>query len=380
MIYFDNAATSFPKAPGVSDCVKKFIDEKCFNVGRGAYAAAFETEQIVFETRELLADFFHAQKGKSVIFTCGLTQSLNAALFGLLKGGDKAITSSMEHNAVLRPLWQLKKQGVGVDFAPCNADGEVCLSALEGMLKNSPKVLVMTHASNICGAVMPLFEIGELCKKYGVLFALDAAQTGGVIDIDMERDNIDVLCFSGHKGLLSLQGVGGYILSERAASMLEPFVFGGTGSLSHSLEMPRHLPDRFEAGTPNLVGIAALNCSLKYIIKQGIENIYQKEIQLQQNFENGIKEIKNITIVGGGAKKRCAVTALDFLSLDNSHAAFRLDSEMGIMVRSGLHCAPLAHKTLGTFPKGAVRFSFGHANTREEIDISLSALKRIAAG
>lgn len=376
MIYFDNAATSFPKAPGVSAAVKKFIDEKCFNVGRGAYSAAFDAEQMVFETRELLADFFCAKNSKNVIFTSGLTQSLNCVLFGLIDSGDSVVTTTMEHNAALRPLAHLQKQGIKVTFAPCNPKGEILLDPLEAILKNSPKMLVMTHASNVCGTIMPIRQAGEMCKKYGVLFVVDAAQTAGVIGIDMQRDNIDVLCFSGHKGLLAIQGTGGYALSQRAAGLIKPYMLGGTGSLSQSLEMPRFLPDRLEAGTPNLPGIAALNCSVKYITQIGIENIFNKEKDLQNYFERGLKEIKGVKAVGAN-EHSCAVTAVDFLTVDNSRAAFMLDKEAEIMTRSGLHCAPLAHKTLGTFPKGLVRFSFGYTNTKEEIDILFETLARI---
>lgn len=378
MIYLDNAATSFPKAEGVAKAVSDFINENCFNINRGAYSLAFKTEQIVFETRESLAKLFGCQSAKQIIFTSGATQSINMALGGVLKQGDKVITSQMDHNAVLRPLQHLKNKGkIELEIINCNNNGEISLTELEIQLKTRPKMLILTHASNICGTIMPITEIGELCKKYGVFFVVDAAQTAGVIDINIQRDNIDILCFSAHKGLLALQGLGGMALSNSAAEQIQPVVFGGTGSFSNLLDMPKLLPDKLEAGTLNLVGIAALHASLDYIQNIGMENIFAAQKNMQNFFEAGIKEIKNVRLVGSGAKNRCAVSSVDFLSLDNSTASFLLDSKYGIMTRSGLHCAPLAHKAIGTYPKGTVRFSFSHTVTKEDIQKTLLAIKEI---
>ena len=377
MIYFDNASTSFPKAPGVSDGIKKFLDESCFNINRGTYAGAFAASETVLETRRLLADFFSCKKNRNVVFTGGVTHSLNIVLNGVLEGGDTVLTSSMEHNAVIRPLTKLAKQGAVTEFVKCNADGEIILEDLEKKLKQKPKLLVITHASNICGTIMPIAQIGEMCKQYGVLFAVDAAQTAGVVEINAERDSIDMLCFTGHKGMLAAQGIGGCVFSEQAAKVVKPFVYGGTGSFSDSLEMPPLLPDRFEAGTLNLPGIAGLNRAVTYLNETGIDNIRKKESELQDYFEAGLQEIKTVKTAGAGSKNRCAVTSLNFTEIDNAEASYRLDAEFGIMTRSGLHCAPLAHKTIGTYPKGTVRVAFGHKNTKEEVDVLLGAIKKL---
>lgn len=376
MIYFDNASTSFPKADGLADFVKNFIETNCFNVNRGSYASAEQTAEIVFETRDSVAKFFNAKKGKNVVFSSGVTQSLNVVIKGLLKSGDSIVTSSIEHNAVYRPLYDLSQKGVDVQYAFCNNSGEIDLNDLESKLKQHPKMLVMTHASNVCGAIMPIKEIGAICKKYDVLFILDSAQSAGVLDIDVQRDNIDVLCFTGHKGLLALQGVGGCVFSDRTAQETLPLIHGGTGSFSHLAEMPTLLPDKFEAGTLNLTGIASLRYTLQYIEQIGIKNIFAHEKELQNYFESAIADTPAVKIVGK-AKERCAVTALDFTNSDNGEAAFMLDEKYTVMTRSGLHCSPLAHKTLGTFPRGVVRVSFGHKNTKEEVDVLIAAIKSL---
>lgn len=378
MIYLDNASTTFPKAPGLSDFLKNFVETSCFNINRGLYTGAVNPSEMVFETREMLVDFFGGDKSRNVVFTSGVTQSLNFVIKGILQPGDHVITTTMEHNAVYRPLTYLAQHGVNVHYAHCLESGEVCVDDIERLIKlHNPKMVVMTHASNVCGAIMPIQQIGKLCKRYGVLFVLDSAQSAGVIDIKMDRDNVDAVCFTGHKGLLGLPGVGGIVFNNKTAMMTQPINHGGTGSFSHMADMPDMMPDRFEAGTMNLPGIASLYFSLQYLNKVGIENIFAKEKALQTRFENGLKNFDNVKQVANKAKNRCAVTAVDFTMVDHGEAAFRLDDEFGIMTRSGLHCAPLAHKTLGTYPQGVVRFSFGYTNTEEEIDQALEAIKTI---
>ena len=377
MIYLDNGSTSFPKAEGMSEFVKKFLDERCFNINRGAYSSSTDTSELVYDTREKAAEFFGGEKGKKVIFTSGVTFSLNLVLNGLLGGGDKAVTTYMEHNAVLRPLSKLAKQGTEVNFVSCDKNGEIDLNDLEEKLKQNPKVCVVTHASNVCGTIMPIKEIGKLCRRYGVIFVVDAAQTAGVVDIDMNRDNIDVLCFTGHKGLLGMQGIGGVIFGGDTAEICSPFCYGGTGSFSHTTEMPKILPDKFEAGTLNLPGIASLNYCFDFLKQKGIQNIFAHEKKLQALFEEGVKQLDNVQIIGGKAKNRCAVTSLDFKNVDNGEASFVLDTEYSIMTRSGLHCAPYAHKTLGTFPRGTVRFAFGYKTTEEEVKKAIQAVAKI---
>ena len=378
MIYLDNASTTFPKAPGLAEFVKDFIDTNCFNINRGLYNGSFSSGEMVFETREMLCEFFGGDKTRNVVFTSGVTQSLNMVTKGILQPGDHVITSTMEHNAVDRPLTWLEQHGVVVHYAHCLESGEVCVDDVERLIKlHNPKMVVMTHASNVCGAIMPVFEIGKLCKRHGVLFVLDSAQSAGVLDINMQRDNIDAVCFTGHKGLLGLPGVGGIVFNNKTAMMTQPINHGGTGSFSHMADMPDVMPDRFEAGTMNLPGIASLYHSLQYINKIGIDKIFEKEKALQKRFEDGLKNFDNVKQVANKAKNRCAVTALDFTLVDHGEASYRLDDEFGIMTRSGLHCSPLAHKTIGTYPQGVVRFSFGYTNTEDEIDQALEAIKTI---
>ena len=381
MIYFDQCSTSFPKAPGVSDKVREFIDDGCVNAGRGGYSAAWAVERMVFETRETLAALFGYDNGKNVIFTGGATQSLNMALKGFLKPGDHVLTTVMEHNSVLRPLAQLKKTGVETDFAACGTDGRLSLNDFTGKLAPNTAMVVMTHASNVCGTVMPIKEVGEICAASGVVFVLDAAQTAGVLPIDMKGSKIDVLIFSGHKGLLATQGIGGFIIGDDAAKKTEPLITGGTGSFSHLSEPPAALPDKYEAGTLNLPGVAALNASLSFINQTGLANLRANEKKLQGYFIDEIKKIPGVRLAGhdeNNLEESCAVAALDFINKDNGAVSGALDSEYGIMTRCGLHCAPLAHKALGTYPGGAVRCSFGYANTEDEIDYFLRAIKKIS--
>lgn len=378
MIYLDNASTAFPKAPGVADFVKDFIDNNCFNVNRASYDGAVRAEEIVYDTREALAEFFGAEDSRYVTFCSGVTLALNMAIKGLVSAGDKVVTSVMEHNAVLRPLHSLGGQGVDTVFVPCDG-GVLDLDEMLRQISKRPRAVVITHASNVCGAVNPITEIGKACRENGVLFIVDSAQSAGVIDIDMTRDNIDVLCFAGHKGLLALQGIGGMVFAASAAKAARTVVQGGTGSFSHLSEMPSLLPDKFEAGTLNLPGIASLKASLEFIKSKGVDVIRSGEEALRDLFEKEVRGIPGVNIAGCAAKRRCAVTSLDFANVDNGQAAYLLDSRYDIKTRSGLHCAPLAHKALGTFPRGTVRFSFGWANTADEVKAAAKAVREIAS-
>ncbi len=378
MIYFDNASTSHPKAPGVADAVKNVLERGCFNINRGGYAGAYEMSALVFETREKIARLFGCSSGRQVVFTGGVTQSLNMALKGLLCPGDRVVTTRMEHNAVLRPLAQLQRQGVLVDVARCGPDGMLDLADMDEKITTQTKLVVMTHASNVCGAILPVREVGAICRERGALLLVDCAQTAGVLPLSMRRDNIDMLAFAGHKGFLAAQGLGGLVLSQAIANKMTPLIAGGTGSHSHLADMPEELPDRLEAGTLNLPGIAALSAALDYIEKIGINAIYSREMALFARLTDGLRAIPGVRLLGPmNPADRCAVAALDFPSWDNAAVAARLDEEYGIMTRCGLHCAPEAHKALGTFPRGVVRCSLGHQNTEAEVDQFLSALAQI---
>ena len=378
MIYFDSGSTSHPKAPGVPEAVKAILEQGCFNINRGGYAGAYAMSSLVFEVREKIAALFDCPSGRQVVFTGGITQSLNMALKGLLQAGDHVVITQMEHNAVIRPLAQLKTQGVRVDVARCGADGRLNLDDMAAKITRETKLVVMTHASNVCGTILPIREVGALCRKRGALLLIDSAQTAGVLPISMQKDNIDMLAFTGHKGLLGAQGIGGLVLSQAIADRMTPLLAGGTGSHSDQADMPPELPDHLEAGTLNLPGIAALSASLCYIRKIGINTIYEKEMRLLSRLTDGLRAMAGVRVVGAESlEHKCAITALDFSALDNAAVAARLDADYGIMTRCGLHCAPTAHQALGTYPRGLVRCSLGHTNTEVEVDALLSALAQI---
>lgn len=377
-IYFDNAATSMPKPPAVADAVYDFIRNSGVNINRGAYGRAYDTAERVYETRLLLCRLFHFSDCKNVIFTPNVTTSLNMVLKGLFHSGDHLLVSSMEHNAVMRPLVQLAGQGISFDRIGCTREGELLLEELEVKKKPQTKAVIMTHASNVCGTLLPLKEIGAFCRRHDLIFIVDAAQTAGVFDIDMNQMHIDALCFTGHKGLLGPQGIGGFLISDALAFKMTPLISGGTGSLSHLEEIPDYLPDRLEPGTLNLPGIMGLHASLSYLFQTGITRIRERELALTKLFLEGLKKLDYIRILGKDTvDNRCAVVSIQTLPLDNASAAFRLDSEYGIMTRVGLHCAPSAHKTIGSYPSGTIRFSFGYYNTEDEIRYALNAIKEI---
>lgn len=376
-IYLDNGATSFPKAPGVSDAVCNYINNVGGNVGRGTYESAYSAGRIVYETRELLSSLFNFDNPLNVAFTMNITQSLNILLKGLLKSGDHVIVSSMEHNAIMRPIMTLNKNGVEFDRVQCSREGILNPKDLEVLIKPNTKLIVMTHASNVSGTILPIEEVGKICKSHGIYFILDAAQSAGVLEVDFKKFNLNALAFTGHKGLLGPQGIGGFLVDEILSKEIEPFIEGGTGSLSESECQPDYMPDKFESGTLNIPGIYGLNAALKYINNVGINEIYEKEMLLTERFLNKVQNISGFNIAGiNGTAGRTAVVSIDFKNHDNSEIAFILDRDFGIMTRVGLHCAPSAHKTLKTFPEGTVRFSFGHANTIEDVDYAVDSLNK----
>ena len=383
-IYLDQASTSFPKASSVADAVYQYLSGSPVNVGRGGYQAAYDVEETIFETREQLRRLFHfsSGKGKNVIFTPNITTSLNILLKGLLRPGDHVLVTSMEHNAVMRPLVQLTGAGVTFDRIPCTSDGSLLLEQAEKLLKPSTRLLVCLHASNVCGTIMPVQDIGDFCHKHGLFFILDTAQTAGTIPIDMESTHISALTFTGHKGLRGPQGTGGFLIRNELVSLTDPLLSGGTGSISHTEEIPDFLPDRFEPGTPNIPGILGLHAALSDLEQLSMEETLHHEMTLTQQFIDGVLELdpqeKYLRLIGRkNTTDRCAVVSLQTLQKDMAMAAYELDSTYGIMTRVGLHCAPSAHKTLGTYPEGTIRFSFGPENTAEEIDLAIKALKEI---
>lgn len=377
-IYLDNAATSFPKAPGVSDRMKYYIDNIGANINRGGYSEQYKAEEIVFETRQMLTELFNGEDSANVIFTLNITQSLNTVIKGYLKSGDHVIVTSMEHNAVMRPLVQLEKKGVEFSRVMCDEFGRLNPHDIKKAIKKNTKLVVITHASNVCGTILPIKEVGQICKENGLKFVVDTAQTAGCLNIDMKENYIDVLPFTGHKGLMGPQGIGGFLVSCDMANEIEPLIVGGTGSMSDSEEIPPFMPDKFESGTLNLPGIFGLNEALKYLNNVGIENIYKKEMTLTHKFIEGLMEIDKLVLVGLKVTEgRVSTISVDCLYHDNALVSHLLDTEYNIMTRCGLHCAPSAHKTLGTFPQGTIRFSIGYHNSIEEIEYALNALKKI---
>ena len=398
-IYLDNAATSFPKPEEVPKAVYDYMTKLGTNVNRGGYATAYDTESVVFECRELIGALFHAPDYKNVVFTRNITESLNVVLKGLLHSGDHVIVSSMEHNAVMRPIRQLEKKGVSFTRVQCESDGSLKPEKLFACLRPDTKAVVMTHASNVFGTMLPIEEVGNFCKENGLVFILDSAQTAGVFPIDMEKMHIDILCFTGHKGLLGPQGIGGFILRDELVLKIEPLISGGNGSLSNVETVPEFMPDRFEAGTPNLPGIFGLHAALNWLRKLGekslsaelfttehcfsaaLEKISEHELHLTEEFltllEPLEKEAKLKIIGKKDTEMRTGVVSIQTLTRELSDTAFQLDTRYGIMTRVGLHCAPSAHKTMGTYPTGTIRFSFGRANTIEDVKTAANALKEL---
>ena len=376
-VYMDNGATSFPKAPGVAESMADYILNVGTNVNRGAYSSSFKAENIVYETRELLCELFRFNKPENVIFTKNITESMNVLIKGLLKEKDHVIVSSMEHNAVMRPLNSLNK--VEYTKVLCSKTGELSIEDVENSIKPNTKAIIMTHASNVCGTILDLEKVGQLCRKHNLFFIIDSAQTAGSIDIDINKLNADAIGFTGHKSLLGPQGIGGFIVNDRINNEITTLIEGGTGSLSDKEIQPDYMPDKFESGTLNIPGIYGLNASLKYLLNQGIKDIRDNEINLINRFFEGFFNIKNIELIGKKTSTdRTGIVSIDFIHNDNGLVAHELSKDFGIMTRSGLHCAPSAHKTLGTFPKGTVRFSLSHFTTLKEIDYAIDCINKIA--
>ena len=382
-IYLDNASTTFPKPKAVPEAMYHYMTRSGSNIDRGCYDRAYAVEELVYETRQMLCSLFGGEDCRNVAFTKNVTESLNVILKGLLKPGDHVLVSSMEHNAVMRPLVQLEKQGISFSRIPCRRDGSLILEEMAPLVKKETRAVVMTHASNVCGTMMPYEQVGAFCRERGLLFIADTAQTAGVWPLDMEHMKIDALAFTGHKGLLGPQGIGGFLLGEKLLPQMESLIAGGTGSISHTEVMPDFMPDRFEAGTMNLPGIVGLHAGLGWIRETGMEQIRSHELALTRQFLEGLKSMdpyeKRLRVVGKkDTEGRTGVVSVQTVRRELAQTAYELDVQYGIMTRVGLHCAPSAHQTLGTFPTGTIRFSFGWWNTREEVALALQALDELS--
>lgn len=377
MIYLDNAATTFPKPEAVYNAMMDCMKNYCANPGRAGHKLAMKAAREIYDTRENIAKLFNIDNPMNIVFTNNATDSLNLAIKGVVNKGDHIITTSMEHNSVIRPIKALEKVGVENTIVQCDEQGFLNIDDLEKAIKPNTKLIVTTHASNVCGTLIDIKSISEIANKHNILYLIDASQTVGVYDIDLKDIKADMLAAPGHKGLLGPQGTG--ILYIREGLNIDILKEGGTGSRSEDLFQPDLLPDKYESGTHNTPGIVGLNEGVKFIFKEGIDKIKEHEEELCKYMLERLEEVPNIRIYGPkDANKRASVISINIGNMDSGEITFLLDSEYDIATRSGIHCAPLAHKTLGTLEQGAVRFSIGYFNTKEEIDKAINALKEIA--
>ena len=379
MLYLDNAATTFPKAPGVSQAVAYYLNEVGASVNRGVYASAQAAGMTALRLRRELCGLMGHSDPTHCVLTPGNTWSLNMVLLGALGRGGHCLVSAMEHNAVMRPLRRLADRGVTFDRIPCDGTGRLDLSAIPALIRPDTRLLVMAHGSNVSGTIQDAAAVGEICRQYNIPFVLDAAQTAGHMPMDFAGWNLAALAAPGHKGLLGPSGTGVLLLRPDFARALEPVITGGTGSASHTEEQPDYMPDKFEPGTPNLPGIYGLEAAVSWILQTGVDTIRRREEEMCRLFLEGLARIPNIRLVGSREwENRAAVFSLDFRGRDNAEVAFALEQEFGVLTRCGLHCAPAAHHTLGTYPQGTVRLSPGPFTTDQELTDALTAIDTLA--
>jgi cysteine desulfurase/selenocysteine lyase len=380
MIYFDNAATSWPKPPGVAQAMVHYLDQVGANPGRSGHRLSIEAGRIVYRTREAVASLFDAPDPLRVVFTANVTEALNLALLGLLRPGDHVVTSSMEHNSMMRPLRALEQRGVALTVVPCTRQGMLDPADVEAAIRPDTRMIALNHASNVVGTLLPVAQVGRVARDHNVWLLVDAAQTAGAYPVDVQADRIDLLAFTGHKSLYGPMGTGGLVIGERVdVAELEPLKRGGTGSHSEHEAQPTFLPDLCESGTPNAVGLAGLRAGLQWLQERGIDSVRAHEAALTQQLIDGLRAIPGVTVYGPlDAGQQVAAVSFTIEGLETSQIGLILDEEHGIMCRVGLHCAPAAHKTIGAFPHGTVRLGLGATNTAEEVDEVLAAVRAVA--
>lgn len=374
MIYLDNAATTLVKPPCVIEAVANAM-RSMGNCGRGVHEGALGAARIIFDARQKLAQFFGCGRSDHVVFTCNATEALNIALNGLFSAGDHVISTDLEHNSVLRPLYRLEQFGIQTDFVPASRQGTVRLADFEALIGPKTRAIVCTHASNLTGNLLEIEKIGKLAHDHGLLFVVDASQTAGARPIHMGKMNIDVLAFTGHKAMLGPQGTGGLCIAEGVE--IRPWKVGGTGVQSHLTTQPMQMPTRLEAGTLNGHGIAGLSAAVDYLNEVGLPNIQKRERDLMRQFYEGVKDLDGVTVYGDFTGDRAPIVALNLRDYDSSAVADELAQRYGIATRAGAHCAPKLHRALGTEEQGAIRFSFGWHNTSQEVDAAIRAVKEL---
>jgi cysteine desulfurase/selenocysteine lyase len=381
-IYMDNAATSWPKPVEVAQSISNFIKNIGANPGRSGHHLSSEASRVVYQTREAVARMFNAPDPLRVVFGQNITEALNLVILGFLHPGDHVITSSMEHNAVMRPLRFLEARGVELSMVQCSQAGRLDPEEIEHVIKENTRLIIINHASNVSGTILPVRAIGQIARKHELYLMTDEAQTGGAFPVDMEEDFIDLLAFTGHKSLLGPTGTGGLILGRRVDfQKIDPLIRGGTGSNSEMEEQPDFLPDRFESGTLNACGLAGLETAINWIKKTGLNKIRSHEVNLCQRLIDGLNGIAGVKVYGGWvASEQTSTVSFTIKDIDNARIGSILDDEYGILCRIGLHCSPAAHKTLGTYPQGTVRLSIGYFNSEKEIDQAIQVVNKIAKG
>lgn len=377
-VYLDNASTSFPKPKIMADAMYDYIINVGGNSGRGNYSNSYESNKLILLTREKIANFFNYNKSENVIFTNNITSSLNILIKGMLKQNDHVISTTLEHNSVLRPLFECSNSlNINIDLVNSSKDGFINPIDIKNKINKNTKLVIISHASNVIGSIQNIKEIGAICKKNNVFFIIDTAQTAGMVKVDMHKCNANAIAFTGHKSLLGPQGIGGFIIDDLLNDECTSTFSGGTGSLSHSLTQPNFLPDKFECGTLNSPGIVGLSNSIDFINKEGLETIYSKTSYLRSKLYEGMLNIDGIKLYGNtNFSKYTTCISFNYKNFDPAEVSYFLEYN-GIKTRSGLHCAPLAHKSIGSYPGGTIRFSLGYFNTEKEIDYTLSILNNI---